>query len=118
LPAAKLVVGRTGHNMAVYKGLFKADHDLHNYCVCAQIACLSMADGTQSMPPYHLLKCCQSTDIRGKYCQRPCSPPHIKSHPCHCYSKYPHPRHKTFIHYRGSRGSGDPVFERGAQRRT
>ena len=73
-PAAQMITARYWHGMAVYKGLFVADHDLHNYSGCAQVACLSMADFPV---PYHPLKCCRSTDGPGQHCQRPCSRPHL-----------------------------------------
>jgi hypothetical protein len=30
-----MITARHDHGMTVYKGLFVADHDLHNYCGCA-----------------------------------------------------------------------------------
>jgi hypothetical protein len=56
-PAAQLVTSRFGHGMAVYKSLFVAGHNLHNYRGRAQVACLSMADMT-AFASYHPLKCC------------------------------------------------------------
>jgi hypothetical protein len=60
-PAAPMITARCMHGMAVYKGLFAADHDLHNYSGCAQVACLSMADMRMWEVRSHLLKCCRST---------------------------------------------------------
>ncbi|CAM6004274.1 unnamed protein product [Sphagnum balticum] len=92
-PAAQMTTARSGHGMVVYKGLFVADHDLHNYSGCAQVAYLSMEDLTQTYVAYHPLKCCRSTDRLGQHYQRPCSRPHLNSSPCHC------PRQKTTLLY-------------------
>ncbi len=91
-PAAQMITARLDHGMAVYKGLFAVEHDLHNYGGCAQVACLSMAD-SMAQAPCHLWKCCRSTRRRGQHCQRPCSRPHMISSLCHCL------KHKTTFNY-------------------
>jgi hypothetical protein len=86
-PAAQMITARFQHGMAVYKSLFVANRNLHNYSECTQVACLSMADMTQIF--YHPLKCCPPTDRPGQHCRRPCLRPQGFLRPCHCY------RHKT-----------------------
>jgi hypothetical protein len=91
-PAAQMITARYNHGMAVYKSLFLADYDLYNCSGCAQVACLFMVD-IKVQTFYHLLKCCRSTDGRGRHYQRPCLRAHIISRPCHCRRQK-----KTFNH--------------------
>jgi hypothetical protein len=41
--AARMITVRYGYGMAVYKGLFVANCDQHNYNGCAQVAYMSIA---------------------------------------------------------------------------